>query len=140
MFRIYLAAASAEHARVASIADVLDRSELIQLPDRWWETAADWTGRDAEWSRDESHRIATEHLRAMRECHLVWLLFPQKPSFGALFEFGHAFLRKPVFVTGPGATRTVYTALADYVNDDDRLGALGAIALAREYAAEAVVP
>jgi hypothetical protein len=142
MFSVYLAGASAEHWRAEIVAEMLERSGIISLPDRWWETAAEWTGRDHEWSREESKRIALEHVRHMRECQLVWLLFPEKPSLGALFEFGHAFLRRPVLVTGPGAMRTVYTALADFVADDDRTGASEVFRLAREYANDprAVVP
>lgn len=132
MLKVFLAGASSEFERVAHAALLLEASGLIELPDRWWELAADGGFNDrADHENGRAVKLARDHLRAIRKCHVFWLLFPEKRSYGAFVELGAA-IGMPVVVTGQYAKDTIYTAAASFVSPDDRMGAVEVFRLARE--------
>lgn len=63
---------------------------------------------------------ANDDLRGVRESNLLWVLMPPGQSDGAMYETGYAHAMDiPVVFSGPGCTRTIFTANhVCYVSDE----------------------
>lgn len=116
---VYVSGASAEHARVRKWADALEETGAVRLTHRWFEDAAEWTGRDASHAHETRVQLAQDELRGIRAARVYWLLLPATMSGGSMFEWGYAYAgsRKlgnslTVIVSGPNVPDTIFSALA----------------------------
>lgn len=123
---VYVSGASAEHARVRKWADALEKTGAVKLTHRWFEDAADWTGRDAAHPHATRVQLAQEELRGIREARVYWLLLPSNMAGGSIFEWGWAagfceaqrnrrgLQRGPrIIVSGPNFADTIFSSLAE---------------------------
>ena len=138
--KIYVSGASREVERVRGWVAALTRSALFEFVDPWWAGAEQWSGRDQLTPRSEQARIAARHQRAIRESHILWVLWPQTHSYGAHVELGYALacvdllgtLAPVVCVTGLGCNNSVFTGGVVYRDPVDALGLDFVCRIARE--------
>lgn len=125
---IFLIGASSEHRRVELIANQLDACGHVEITHRWWPGAASWSGRDRTLPAHEQRVHSNACKQGIQRAALVWCLFPEAYSHGALYELGYAEgLGKPVYVSGPNATATIHTSgfnVLTFYSDETALNAL----------------
>lgn len=129
--RIYLAASSREVERVRALAERVEAAGLT-IALNWWDlgphgTAQEWAGKDGCLSRDLQRHITRRHMRAIKECHVFWLLFPGDGLRSTCeSELAFALARQgedcAVIVTGELAHVAPWTSVADYREVEDLLG------------------
>ena len=126
---VYLAGASAEHARVRKWADALEKTGAVRLTHRWYEDASEWTGRDALVSHETRVQLAQDALRGIRASRLYWLLLPANMAGGSMFEWGYAYAGSRrvgnslrTIVSGQNAQDTIFSSLAHETHELDVQG------------------
>lgn len=128
--KIQIIGASAEHARVASVAEAVLSIPGCSLEFVWWVDARDWSGRDRDADDATCRFVAEQNARAIRDANLILHLAPNVRSIGAAFEFGYAVAcGKTVFTSGPASRDTVHRAHGNVVvfaSDEEAIHSLDA--------------
>ena len=128
MVPVYIAGSSSEAWRARQWAERLERTGLVHVPDRWFDGAEEWAGRDDEVGLFERKEIAQAHCAAIRRSRVFWLLWSDLKT-GADYEHGYAACQRwhaphalRVVVTGAGAAATVFSAPVDLWHESDEEG------------------
>lgn len=135
---VYVSGASIEHARVRKWADALEKTGAVRLTHRWFEDAAEWTGRDALHAHATRVQLAQDELRGIREARVYWLLLPANVAGGSMFEWGYAYAgsRKAgnaliTIVSGHNVADTIFSSLAHEAFENDVQGYQAVLAHAK---------
>lgn len=128
---MYIAGASREWERSARVARELHARTGCVYEVPWWETAAQWTGRDARLTVDEQREIARDEIWAIRRAGTVWCLWPESDGRSSLeTELGVAIAEGcRVIVSGARASESVFTALATVREAYDEVAMVEAVRL-----------
>lgn len=109
--RIYVAAASREHARATTAADAVRECGGF-VCSTWLQTAPEkWAGKDDRYDVDVQRQCAESDLADLRSADVLWLLWPTQPTVGAYVELGYALAHGTrVVVSGAGCHSSIFTA------------------------------
>jgi hypothetical protein len=108
------------------------------LRDAGWEITEDWCAseaslgvEDGDLDDETARRVAARDIEGIRHADVFWLVAPERPSFGASFELGHAVCQRSGSAIGPriiisGPCSSIFARLADrrYPTHLDALRAL----------------
>lgn len=124
LLRVYLAGPSRELGRVQHYASQLEQSGAVTIMYRWWIDFLAEGGNDAELSRDMQQCYARKSRGSVLASDLLWALWPDSRSDGAVWETAMALEHHvPVVITGRCSTWCNFTALEGIFRDvEDRVG------------------
>lgn len=109
--RIYVAGGSSEYELVSSYMTRLEDAGHVITHD-WTRLVRAYGGNPPDATDIQRAAWSNEDLRAVESSELVWLLMPERASFGAGVEVGFACAKNIPFIVSGRWTASIFSAFA----------------------------